>query len=181
MSGYRWTRSWYLGLQAASLTTPITFIEIVCHTLSVEQVFPRIGEPSLCSLNGKDLSSRTVLSAVKTMPDCAERRIRASPKDAASRATERVTGRSGLHDSACRPPRPVQRPHMAPSRPRTRRITWPARIPRKGFRSPARLGIIYPWTATGTVSSPGASKPWATWLKDDPDPSRRCGRTPVTW
>ena len=53
--------------------------------------------------------------------------------------------------------------------------------PPQGFRSPARPGIIYPWTATGTVSSPGASRPWATWSKDDPDPSRRSGHTPVTW
>ena len=55
------------------------------------------------------------------------------------------------------------------------------RGPPQGFRSPARLGIIYPWTATGTVSSPGASRPWATWSKDDPDPSRRSGHTPMTW
>jgi len=53
--------------------------------------------------------------------------------------------------------------------------------PPQGFRSPARPGIIYPWTATGTVSSPGASRPWATWSKDDPGPSRRSGHTPMTW
>ena len=29
--------------------------------------------------------------------------------------------------------------------------------------------------------TPGASRPWATWSKDGPDPSRRCGHTPMTW
>jgi hypothetical protein len=53
--------------------------------------------------------------------------------------------------------------------------------PEQGFRSPAWPGIMDPWTATGTASSPGASKPWATWSKDDPNPSRRCGHTPMTW
>jgi LuxR family maltose regulon positive regulatory protein len=39
----------------------------------------------------------------------------------------------------------------------------------------------YPWIATGTVSSSAASRPWATWSKDDPNPSMRSGHTPMTW
>ena len=85
------------------------------------------------------------------------------------------------HQQTRRPPRPVQRPRLATAWHRTIWITQSSAGPPQGFRSPARLGIIYPWTATGTVSSPGASRPWATWSKDDPDPSRRSGHTPVTW
>src|SRR5579859_3114820 len=45
----------------------------------------------------------------------------------------------GHQQTRC-PPRPVQRPRMAPSRPRTRRITWPARVP------PQRLPVTCaPW------------------------------------
>jgi hypothetical protein len=67
--------------------------------------------------------------------------------------------------------------------PRTAPIGGSASLtrPGQGFQSPARLGIMDPWTATGTASSSGASKPWATWSKDDPNRSRRSGHTPMTW
>ena len=101
--------------------------------------------------------------------------------DFATRPVLPVHRRQMGHQHTRRPPRPVQRPRLATAWHRTIWITQSSAGPPQGFRSPARLGIIYPWTATGTVSSPGASRPWATWSKDDPDPSRRSGHTPMTW
>lgn len=48
------------------------------------------------------------------------------------------------------------------------------------WRRPLALGMISPWTVTGTASSLAARTHWATWWKDDQSHSRRCGHKPTT-